>query len=160
MIAGRRTHRVLVLDGSLSMGYTTGETSRFDQAKALAAQLVKDSRRGDAISVVLMGDPPRVVIGDPSPNHAEVHKEIEELALPHGGTDLAATFEAIDRVLEVSTIAQKEVVFLTDLQAASWRPPGGGGKDGLKRILAKLEARQARGRWSSTWARRAARTAR
>ena len=36
VIAGRRTHRVIVLDASLSMGYTSGESSRFDQAKALA----------------------------------------------------------------------------------------------------------------------------
>ena len=34
VIAGRRTHRVLVLDDSLSMGYTSGESSRFEQAKA------------------------------------------------------------------------------------------------------------------------------
>ena len=61
VIAGRRTHRVLVLDNSLSMGYTSAESSRFDQAKALAAQLVKDSRRGDAVSVILMGSPPKVV---------------------------------------------------------------------------------------------------
>ncbi len=79
VIAGHRTHRVLVLDASLSMGYTSGDSSRFDQAKALAAQLVKDSRSGDAISVILMGDPPRVVIGDPSPNLSEVEKEIDEL---------------------------------------------------------------------------------
>ena len=58
--------------------------------------------------------------------------------MPHGGTDLEATFRAIDRVLEASTISQKEVVFLTDLQAASWRR--GGDDDGLKRVLAKLEA--------------------
>jgi len=143
VIAGRRTHRVIVLDASLSMGYTSGESSRFDQAKALASQLVKDSRRGDAISVVLMGAPPRIVIADPSPNLGEVKKEIDELALSHGGVDLAATFEAIDRVLAVSPIAQKEVVFLTDLQAASWRPPEQG-TEGLKRVLARLEARQPR----------------
>ena len=90
-----------------------------------------------------MGDPPRVVIGDPSPNLGEVQKEIDELTLSHGGTDLAATFEKVDRVLDVSSIAQKEVVFLTDLQAASWRPPEQG-TDGLKRILARLEARRPR----------------
>src|SRR5215471_13074718 len=50
VITGRRTHRVLVLDGSLSMGYSNGGVSRFDQAKALAGQIVKDSRQGDAIS--------------------------------------------------------------------------------------------------------------
>src|SRR4051794_24052592 len=55
VLAGRRTHRVLVLDGSLSMANTaTGDITRFEQAKTLAAQLVKDARRGDAISVVLM----------------------------------------------------------------------------------------------------------
>ena len=62
------------------------------------------------------------MIGDPSHNLAEVRKEIEELTLSHGGTDLAATFEKVDEVLEASSISQKEVVFLTDLQAASWRP--------------------------------------
>src|SRR4051794_1169339 len=142
ILAGRRTHRVLVLDGSLSMAYSTGDLTRFEQAKTLAAQLVKDARRGDAISVVLMADPPRVVIGDPSPNHAEVLKEIEEVTLPHGGTDLEASFRAIDRVLEASSIPQKEVVVLTDLQKASWRKPGD--DDGLKRVLARLEARRPR----------------
>ena len=143
LIAGQRTHRVIVLDASLSMGYTSAESSRFDQAKALAAQLVKDSRRGDAISIILMGAPPRVVIGDPSTNLGEVRKEIDELTLSDEGTDLAATLEAVDRVLDVSTIPQKEVVFLTDLQAASWRPPEQG-TDGLKRLMARLESRRAR----------------
>ncbi len=144
LLAGRRTHRVLVLDGSLSMGYSSEEGTRFDRAKALAAQLVKDARRGDAFSVVLMADPPRVVIGDPSPNHGEVLKEIEELTLPHGGTDLIASFNKIDEVLEVSTITQKEVIFITDLQAASWRRPEGSGDESLKRILARMEARHPR----------------
>jgi hypothetical protein len=141
ILAGRRTHRVLVLDGSLSMAYNAGDVTRFEQAKTLAAQLVRDARRGDAISIVLMADPPRVVIGDPSPNHAEVLKEIEEIAQTHGGTDLEASFRAIERVLDASTIPQKEVVFLTDLQASSWRKRD---DDGLRRILAKLEAHRPR----------------
>ena len=144
VIAGRRTHRVLVLDGSLSMAYAPADVTRFEQAKTLASQLVKDARRGDAISVVMMGDPPRVVIGDPSPNHAEVLKEIEEIVLPHGGTDLAASFNAIDRVLDASTITQKEIVFLTDLQVASWRKAPETGDEGLKRALARIEARKPR----------------
>jgi len=144
VIAGQRTHRVLVLDGSLSMGYTTGDKSRFDLAKDVATRLVKDSRQGDAVSLIMMGEPPRVVIGDPSPNLTEVQKEIAELTMTHGSTDLQATFEAIDRVLDVSTIPQKEVIFLTDLQSTSWRRPPATGKDGLDRVLAKLEARRPR----------------
>lgn len=143
LLPGQRTHRVLVLDGSLSMGYTAAEKSRFDQAKALAAQLIRDTRGGDVLSVVLMADPPRVVVGDASPsaNQTEVLKEVEQITLPHGGTDLVASFAAVDRVLEVSTVPRKEVVFLTDLQAASWRKPGA--EDGLKRAVAKLEGRRA-----------------
>ncbi len=143
-LPGQRTHRVIVLDGSLSMAYTTAEKTRFDRAKALAAQLVRDARRGDVLSIVMMGDPPRVVVGDASPsaNQAEVLKEIEAIHLPHGGTDLVASFGAIDRVLEVSTIPRKEVIFLTDLQAASWRR-GNVGPDALKRATAKLAERRA-----------------
>jgi hypothetical protein len=144
VIAGRRTHRVLVIDGSLSMGYKTGDKSRFDEAKAVAQQFVRDSRRGDAISLIMMGEPPRVVIGDPSPNLTEVQKEIAELALTHGGTDLQATFKAIDRVLDVSSIGQKEIIFLTDLQRASWRRAAASGKDSLDSLLAKIEARRPR----------------
>lgn len=144
VIAGRRTHRVLVLDGSLSMGTSSTEGTRFDEAKALAAQFVKDARRGDAVSLIVMGDPPKVVIGDPSPNHDEVNKELGDVILPHGGTDLVASFNKIDEVLAASNIPQKEVVFITDLQATSWRRPEGAGDEGLKRILARIEAAHAR----------------
>ena len=88
--------------------------------------------------------PPRVVIADPQPVLTEVQKEIAELTMTHGSTDLLATFEAIDRVLDVSTIPQKEIIFLTDLQSTSWQRPAGSGNDGLDRILAKLEARKPR----------------
>jgi hypothetical protein len=141
VIVGRRVHRVLVLDASLSMGYTAGGTGRFDQAKALAAELVKGSRQGDAISLILMGRPPRIVIATPSNNLKEVEKEVGDLAITHEGTDLTATLEAVDRVLEASSIPQKEVVFLTDMQATSWRPPPGA-EQGLKRVLARITARE------------------
>jgi len=144
ILAGERTHHVIVLDGSLSMAYKTGGVSRWEQAKDLASQLVKESRRGDALSVVLMAAPPRAVIKDPSPNHTEVLKELESITLPHGGTDLAATFSVIDRVLEASPISQKEVVFLTDLQAASWRNPEQEQDAALKRSLASLSSRKVR----------------
>ena len=143
-LPGQRSHRVLVLDGSMSMAYSPSDKTRFEQAKALASQLVRDSRRGDVLSVILMADPPRVVIGDASPsaNQGEVLKEIEAITLPHGGTDLVATLGAVDRVLEVSSVPRKEIIFLTDLQAASWKKPGSGGEP-LKRAIAKLDARRA-----------------
>jgi hypothetical protein len=139
-----RTHLVLVLDGSLSMAYRPSDKTRFEQAKALATQLVRDSRPGDVFSIVLMADPPKIFVGDASPaaNRDEVYKEIEAITLPHGGTDLVASFAAIDKALEVSSIPRKEVVFLTDLQAASWRK-GPGSAEAMKSAIAKLNDRRA-----------------
>lgn len=141
ILAGQRTHRVIVLDGSLSMGTKVGEKARFDQAKELAERLVRDARPGDPLSVVVMGDPPKVVIREPSANRDEVRKELAEVTLPHGSTDLTASFEAIARVLGSSTIPRKEVIVLSDLQAASWRK-GGGPDEGLRRAIAKLETQR------------------
>jgi hypothetical protein len=84
-----------------------------------------------------------VVIGDPSNNLREVEKEVNDLAITHGGVDLTATFEAVDRVLEASSISQKELIFLTDLQATSWRSPAPS-TEAFKRVLARIEARQPR----------------
>jgi hypothetical protein len=141
-IPGRRTHRVIVLDGSLSMGYKSGESSRFDQAKEVAVRLVKDAHQGDNISMILMESPPQVVM-KPSQNLVEVRKEIEELVQSDGGTDLAATFEKVNELLELWPDDQKEVVFLTDLQATSWRPRAEA-VEALKPVLAKLEAKRPR----------------
>ncbi len=144
VLPGQRTHRVIVLDGSMSMAFVSGDQPRFEQAKTLAGQLVRDARRGDVLSVVLMGEPPRVVVGDASPsaNGSEVVKEIDALHRPDGATDLVASFEAVDRVLGVSPIPRKEVIFITDLQVASWRGRGGANTEPLKRAVAKLDARQ------------------
>ncbi len=46
-------------------------------------------------------------------------------------------------MLEVSPIQQKEVIFLTDLQAASWRPPAEVSGT-IKQVLARLEDRRVR----------------
>ena len=145
LLRGQRRHWVLVLDGSMSMDYRPGEVPRFDQAKDIARRLVKDSRQGDALSVVLMADPPRAIIGAPAFNKGAVLAEIDVLKRPDGGTDLPATFRKIDEVLDASTVPRKEVVFLSDLQAASWkRPTRAGDDDGLKVLIAKLDAKKAR----------------
>src|SRR5436189_6218876 len=61
-----QTHIVLALDGSYSMDYRAENKSRFDVAKELAKQLVTDSHQGDCYTLVLMAEPPRVVISQPA----------------------------------------------------------------------------------------------
>ena len=143
VLAGRRTHRVLAIDGSMSMAYAVGGATRFDKAKEVAAQFVKEARTGDLLSVVLLAEPPRVVVKGPSPNREEVLKELAAVTPTQGGLDLEAGFGKIAEVLAASETPQKEVVVLTDLQATSWSQAGGP-TDALKRALAKLSAFQPR----------------
>ena len=51
----QRVHRLLVIDGSLSMAAPLGDGTRLDRAKQLAARLVEQqSRPGDRFSLVLL----------------------------------------------------------------------------------------------------------
>ena len=102
-----------------------GSTRRKD----IARRLVKDARQGDAFERRPDGRPaPGGHRQGPAFNKDEVLKtEIDALTLPHGGTDLAATFARWTRCWAPATLPSKEVVFLTDLQAASWRRPGSEG---------------------------------
>ncbi len=117
-----RTHKVLVLDGSFSMGVRQGEKTAFDRAKALAVQTIKDSPRGDAFSVVLLSAPPRRVVPEPSEDPQKVVGQVEALRLPHGNSDLAATLTTIESLLQSSPgkFHEKEVYFFTDLRKSTW----------------------------------------
>jgi len=99
---GRRTHKILVLDGSFSMGLKNGDANCFERARALAAELVRDSSGGDGFSVVLMASPPRRVVPEPSEDARKVIAEIENLHLTHGNADLAATLNTVESLVRAS----------------------------------------------------------
>jgi hypothetical protein len=122
MGATRRTHKILVIDGSLSMAFKAGEDSCFDRARAAAARILLESPSGDSFSVILMTSPPRRIVAEPADDPRKVADEIQGLHLPHGNADLTATFIAVEDILSHSPekYPEKEVYFLTDLQRASW----------------------------------------
>lgn len=133
-VAGRRTHRVLVLDGSFSMAYKPADKTRFDRAKELAAQIVDESVQGDGFTVVLMSDPPRAVVATPSFERDGLIEELAAVPLPHGGADLPATIDEIEEVLsaarrEQPRLEQEEIYFLTDLGRVGWAPRFAGAAD-------------------------------
>src|SRR5262245_53201536 len=128
---GRRTHRILVLDGSFSMGLKVGDKTCFEKARAVAERLVqesKDNGRGDGYSVVLMAAPPRTIVGGdagPAEKLDSVLSELQGLRLPHGNSDLARTLDRVASLLKASPgkFVEKEVYFLTDMQKTSWVLP-------------------------------------
>ena len=123
--SGGQTHVVLVIDGSYSMDYRKGEKSLFESAKELASKLVAQGRQGDGYTLVLMGEPPRVVIGEPAFDPQDVQEELTNLPMPHAGANLAATLAEVETILRQAQekeprLTQRQVVFLTDLGRTTW----------------------------------------
>jgi hypothetical protein len=137
---GRRTHKILVLDGSFSMALKEGDTTCFDKARAAAAEILESSPSGDGFSVVLMAAPPRRIVADPSDDGGEVAKVVRDpnLRLPHGNADLPATLNAVRDMLtsSPSRFLEKEVYFLTDLQHSTWM-----GHRGIDETLQAIQAK-------------------
>lgn len=121
-----RTHTLIVVDGSYSMDYRDGETSRFDRAKQYARELVEQASQGDGFTLVLMSQPPRVVVGQPAFDKQDVLQELDSLQLTHSGASFPATLAAVEKVLEEADeryprLARRRVIFLTDLQRSTWQ---------------------------------------
>ena len=120
-----RGHTVLVIDGSFSMAAQDAKGSHFEQAKQLAVSLVSQSRQGDGFTLVLMGEPPRTIIGDPAFDPADVTEEILNLSVLHEGADLEATLAEVQRIVTKAIRLQPrlqhaQVCFITDLGATTW----------------------------------------
>jgi hypothetical protein len=139
---GMRTHKILVLDGSVSMALKQGDTNCFERARALASQLVRDSAGGDGFTLVLMASPPRRTVPEPSEDPKKVAAEIDALRVTHGNADIAATLNTVDSLLQASPgkFLDKEVYFFTDMQQATWiaKQPAALGET-LRKIRARAQ---------------------
>jgi len=124
-VAGRPTHRLLVIDGSYSMDYKPTDQSRFERARQVAARIVQQSPQGDGFTLVLMAAPPQAVVSRPAFAAGEFLRELDGLRLLHGSLDLAGTLAMAERVVQAAQrdyprLARHEVYFLTDLGRVGW----------------------------------------
>lgn len=139
--AGRpRTHKIVVLDGSLSMAAKPDEAALFERARAMALEIVQHSPSGDGFSVVLMAEPPVAVVPEPSEAAGRVAEEIGKLRLPHGNANVAATLGLVDDMVRRSPakFEAREVYFLSDLQRTTWTAARSGE---LAETLQRLDSR-------------------
>jgi hypothetical protein len=136
-----RTHRVFVLDASLSMSARSGDKTRFDEGKDwIAERMDAQFQQGDGTSLVLLAAPPRAIIRAPALERDAFSRELAPLVALHGTADLAATLDVVREVLESarrerSNFDHHEVYFVSDLQRVTWELVGGdrGGDDASRR---------------------------
>ena len=115
-----RTHRVIMIDGSLSMGVEVAGVSRFERAVRLAEAIVRLGRLGDAISVLLVADPVRTIVPGPDASPEAVMSELARLKVTFGAADLNAAFARASQLFELSRYPRREVYIISDLQRATW----------------------------------------
>ena len=115
----RRVGLVLALDASYGMGHGKLE-SRFDRAKQRAAEVLETVRPGDPVTLVLLGERPRVLKRAAGYDEGSFRKVLEgaqplpeSLDLERSATELAALVGE----LKASTV---ECYFVTDAQTMDW----------------------------------------
>jgi hypothetical protein len=143
----RQTHVVLIIDGSYSMDYRESGKARFERAKELAAQRVREGQEGESYSLVLMAEPPCVIIAQPAFDREAVLVEIVNLELTHAGANLAATLAEVEVILQQAIdrqpqLARRHVCLFTDMQQSTWAEANAAaGRAQLARLerLASLE---------------------
>lgn len=135
-----RVHTTIVVDSSLSMLVLKDGASPFEKARKHADQLVKDCNPGDAISLVQMSFPPRTIINEASEDFEKIHSEIALISCAHGCADFTGTLGLVDNILQRSPprYGTRKVVFITDLQKASWL---GSNAAPAKALISKIRSR-------------------
>jgi Aerotolerance regulator N-terminal/von Willebrand factor type A domain len=120
-------YALIVLDNSYSMGYQPEGAERetlFDRAKRRAADLIRGGlRQGDAVSVVLAGDPPQALIRKPSYDLEGAAASVNRLSLSDRATNFTrAARLCLDILTEYrsSSPGNPEIYFITDSQALGW----------------------------------------
>jgi len=123
---GGHTHWVMVIDGSFSMDYRRSDGSHFSKAKELAAKMVSEqAQQGDGFTLVLLSDPPQVVIGEPAFDPADVVEEINALQMRHAGGNLTATLSQVQDILTRAAtrsprLVSNRVCLFSDLGRNTW----------------------------------------
>ncbi len=134
------THVVLVLDASYSMDYRQGDATRFDLAKGLASELVRQGEQGDGFTLIRLAAPPSVVVSDPVFDREDMVAEITQLQRTDGGANLEATLAEVERVLDHAIereprLQRRRVCIFTDMGRTTWEDVVG---DAVQTTLARL----------------------
>jgi len=120
-----RSHTIIILDQSYSMGLRMQETSRLERAKAQARLLVENRRSGDVFSVLGWAQASDNVLGRPTTDVSLVLAAISSLTQTEEIAELSVATRAAQIAIErakakVPSLDRHDVVFFSDLARNTW----------------------------------------
>lgn len=128
-----RSHRIVVVDNSLSMrSRSANDVSRFHRMHQQAQSLINSFPAGDAVSIVTLAEPAEAVVG-----HAALDRRVirERLASVEGSfrpVDVVGGVARVREILRDSTAvaANRTVYVLSDFLHSVWIGQGGSDPEG------------------------------
>ena len=130
---------VLIIDGSTSMSrLNESGISYFEQALQEAMELVEESPRGAAFSIILGSDLPHVLEAAPIIEHRRLTERLGMLQQPGGELNMPDCMAAASICLSQGNNASKQVVIFADEQACSWQSSSSSGWKMVNKAFKKL----------------------
>jgi hypothetical protein len=104
----------IVVDDSMSMEAVAGDRSRFERARQGARELLASAREGDAVAVVLAGDPARVALAATTDLGA-ARDAVDALSPADRATDLEGAVALARGLVASLPQVDRRIVVLSDL---------------------------------------------
>lgn len=145
VINAPRTHRIFVLDASLSMTTRVENRTRFDVAVSQVEQAIQSANAGDGFTLILLAGPAQAIVPGPSADAEKVLAELRSLKVTHGTADFASGLAMIADTVSRSprSFPRRQVMFFTDLQRSAWAgllpKPDGTAPEIWQRVLPRAD---------------------
>jgi hypothetical protein len=112
---------VLLLDNSQSMGQSDGTETRFDQAKAMADDILSKLGSGSSVALDLVADGVTPLVPKPTSEIAVVRRSLAQATLSDRGTDFYPGLKDAVDLLKRASSAHRDIYLITDGQDCGWR---------------------------------------
>jgi hypothetical protein len=124
--AGRSVESVVVIDATASMGWRGPGGTRLDAAKRLAHEWIAGLADSDAVALWVLTDRLEPVVPVPIVERGLLFRKLDALTPSEGSASLAPVFNAAREWANTRGAGRKELVVITDNQAAAWDWPAEG----------------------------------
>ena len=115
---------VVLLDNSYSMCQVDGQTSKFEQAKHVADEVIGGLPGGSNVAVMLASDIAAPLIPQPTYDLLYARDAIHKATLSDRASNLVGPLQKALEILDHQPSPHKEIYLLTDTQALGWRQTG------------------------------------
>ena len=111
---------LVAIDGSYSMDYRQGVESRFGKAVQQAKEIFQTAEPGTPVTLVLLGDRPRILLRNAGYTQQRVDKALSEAKPLPERLNLERCAETLAALVEELKAPRRECYIISDSQAATW----------------------------------------